>query len=110
MRASPQRGAGASVLVDRVVLARDGYVAVHADGDGAPGPVIGVSPLLAKGTHEKVAVEVGPPLERGETTVWPVLHAEDNGNRTFDYPAADQAVTFGDGGEVVVVPVVVTVG
>jgi hypothetical protein len=98
VEARAQSSGGDEVVVDRVAPKGFGYVEIHADGGGPPGPVIGVSGRLDAGTHDDVSVEVEQPLGTGNTTVWPVLHAEDNGNDSFDYPAAGQPVTFGEGG------------
>ena len=43
MEARAQSSGGGEVVVDRVVLKGPGYVATHAEGGGAPGPVIGVT-------------------------------------------------------------------
>ena len=84
-------------------------MAIHEDGGGAPGKVIGSSALLQTGEHKGVLVTVDPPLPAGKVKVWPVIHMEDNGNERFDYPAADAPASL-EGTGVVVVPIDIAVG
>lgn len=95
--ASPQQSDGTSVTVDRVVLASGpGYVVIYADGGGAPGRRLGVSDLLDTGESDDLMVRLDQALDEG-ATVHAMVHAEDNGNESFDFPAADQPVTLEDG-------------
>jgi uncharacterized cupredoxin-like copper-binding protein len=50
-----QTSNGSTLVVERVTLAEDGFVAVH----GVFGHVIGQSEYLETGTHENVTIEVG---------------------------------------------------
>ena len=91
----PQSGDGRSVLVDRVVLEKRGWLAVHADGGGSPGAVLGTTGPLDPGAHANLAVRLDRRLPDGPARVWPLLHAETNGNDRFDYPVADTPVGYG---------------
>lgn len=98
LAAAPQRGDGSSVLVDRVVLpaGTDGFVGVYADGNGAPGRLLGVSDKLPAGASTSVRVKVSPTL-KGTVELHLILHADDDGNGKFEAPAHDRAVTTAGG-------------
>jgi len=88
--------AASDIVVDEAVTVRDvdlehqGYVAIYDGSSGAPGDLLGVSSLLPAGPHEDVEVELDGPLgDRTEAFV--IVHNEDNGNSSFDAPAADRA-------------------
>jgi hypothetical protein len=105
--AAPQTSNGKVITVDQVSFnGVDGYVAIHANGGGAPGPTIGVSRLLNSGVTSHITIALTKPLPNSGT-VFAILHIEDNHNATFDYPRADKAAT--SNGRVVVVPISVTV-
>jgi len=109
LRVAPQGVVDHALEADDVELDAPGYVAVYRDGGGAPGEQIGSSRLLPAGRHRKVAVRLsakGTPT----ATVWLMLHHEDNGNDTLDFPAADQPVTGDTGVIVVAIPVASTKG
>ena len=108
LAARNQGGNGKSVVVEEVVLqGTNGYVAVHADGDGAPSEVIlGVSALLPAGKYRRVVVDLKSPL-RATTTVFVMLHRQSHGSSTFDYPKADPPIS--EGSTVLTVAVTVAV-
>ncbi|HHC07714.1 MAG TPA: hypothetical protein ENK55_03245, partial [Actinobacteria bacterium] len=56
VEADDQEGDGTAIVVARVELPAPGFIAVHADADGAPGPVIGHSDLLPAGESTDVVV------------------------------------------------------
>lgn len=109
--AEDQTGDGTGVEVASVVLPADGFVVVHADSDGSPGPVIGHSELLPEGESTDVVVTLDEPLE-ATATVWPMAHIDTNVNGDYDFAPPDVTddgpATFEDG-EVAVLPVEVTV-
>jgi hypothetical protein len=95
--ASPQPSDGSSVVLDAVAFAdSDGYAVAYADGGGAPGVQLGVSALLHHGTTQDVTIPLSPPATV-PASVYVILHVEDDGNETFDYPAADQPAQLGSG-------------
>ena len=109
--AADQSGDGTEVTVASVTLPADGFVVVHADADGAPGPVIGHSELLPEGESTDVVVTLDEPLS-DTATVWPMAHIDTNGNGAYDFAPPDVTddgpATFEDG-EVAVLPIEVSV-
>lgn len=83
-----QSGDGTTVVVASVTLPSDGFIAVHADGGGSPGPVIGHSELLAAGESTEVEVVLDEPLT-ADATVFPMAHIDTNGNGTYDFDPPD---------------------
>lgn len=106
MQASDQKTDGTNVVIDRVILrGASGYVAIHPQ-HGEPWPLIGASRLLPEGETRNVVVPLTQPLEQ-DATVFPMLHVEENGNSTFNFPDADLAAEVDD--ELVVFPIEVEV-
>jgi hypothetical protein len=85
-----------NVIVSNVVSPAAGFIAIHADADGLPGPVIGIAPV-SEGTSDSiiVAIDVG-----GATPVLhAVLHNDDNTIGAFEFEriaGADLPVISGD--------------
>jgi hypothetical protein len=108
LAATDQMNDGKSVKVDEAVFTGSkGWVAIHSDAGGAPGPVIGVSKLLDAGTANDVVVTLDKPLT-ASAQVFPMLHLEDNNNTTYDFPNGDAPAKVG--ADVVVLPIKITVG
>ncbi len=106
-----QEGLGLGMIVASVTLPAQGFVAVHADADGAPGPVIGVSKLLAGGTATNVEVIFDEPLE-ASAKVFPMLHIDMDGDGVYTFEPPDNAIDVPglfDSGDVAVVGVDLTV-
>jgi len=77
------------VAVETVTLEAAGYVAVYTDGNGAPGVEAGASKLLPAGSSRSVRIKVSRDLG---PRAWVLIHREDNGNDSFDFPTADQPI------------------
>lgn len=60
------------VVIRTVVMAEGGWVVIHNNNEGAPGPVLGQT-LVSAGTSTNVEVEIS---ETMETSVWPMLHVD----------------------------------
>ena len=106
-----QEGLGLGLLVASVRLPAQGFVAVHADADGAPGPVIGVSKLLAAGTVTDVEVIFDEPLD-ASAMVFPMLHIDMDGDGVYTFEPPDNAIDLPallDSGDIAVVGVDLTV-
>lgn len=101
-----QSGDGTSVTVDSVTISgADGFVVVHADQDGAPGPVLG-HVAIPEGTSTDISVPLDEPLT-ADATVWPMLHVDAGTAGVYEFPGADGPVMAD--GEVVMAPLAFTV-
>ncbi len=109
--ASDQSSDGVTLVADSVTLGAPGFLTVHADADGAPGPIIGFNPtLLPAGEHNDVVVELSEPLTES-SVIWFMPHLDADGDGAYlftaDEPVDGPALTADD--DVAVVPVSVTV-
>jgi hypothetical protein len=106
-----QSGAGATVVITSVMLPAEGFIAIHSDAGGNPGPVIGHSDLLPAGVSTDVIVTLDEPLV-ADTTLWPMVHIDTNRNGTYDFDpptsTEDGPGTFEDG-TVAVLPLAYTI-
>lgn len=82
--ADAQESDGSSIVVASVTLPSQGFIAVHADMDGHPGPVIGHSDLLPAGTSTNVTVTLDEPLT-ASATLWPMVHIDMNSDGVYDF-------------------------
>ncbi|MFV1990837.1 MAG: hypothetical protein ACC652_08885, partial [Acidimicrobiales bacterium] len=82
-----QSSTGATVVASASLPAA-GFIVIHADLDGAPGPVIGHSELLPAGESTDVVIELDAPLEES-ATVWPMAHVDANANGEYDFAPPD---------------------
>ena len=106
IHAANQTSNGKTVMVPEIYLKDKGYLTIHADANGAPGPVLGVTGILSAGEHEDVKVKLDKPLSE-TADVWPMIHVEDNNNTTYDFPNGDQPAKVDD--KVIVVKINVEV-
>ena len=86
------KGSGATVTIASFTLGRDGYVVVHADANGRPGPVIGQTELIEAGTYTNVPVRID--ASRAGDRVHPMLHVDD-GDGVYEFPGPDGPATSG---------------
>ncbi len=70
--ASDQLLEGSTVTIDSVVAQADGWLVIHSDNDGAPGPVLGQTQVSA-GVNQGVAVELSNDVT---SVLWPMLHVD----------------------------------
>lgn len=118
-----------TVTVASVVAQVDGWIVIHSDNDGRPGPVLGASQVSA-GQNSDVVVELS-----GDATnvLWPMLHVDTGAVGEYEFGTvegadgpvvvggtvavtpfwtvpharvADQVVTYGDGMEAMMGPAV----
>jgi hypothetical protein len=78
-----------------VVIETDGWLVIHADADGAPGPVIGQT-LIEAGNSADVVVELD--TEGITPVLWPMLHVDDGEIGVYEFGAvqgADGPVVLG---------------
>jgi hypothetical protein len=73
---------GKEVVVSAVVLGNPGFVVIHEDTNGQPGPVIGYSSLLSTGETKVIKISLNREVKDGER-LYAMLHL-DNGDGKFD--------------------------
>lgn len=82
---------GSSIVVASVTLPSPGFIAVHANSDGAPGPIIGHSDLLPEGTSTDVVVQLDTTMEATDL-LFPMAHIDMDGNGEYEFTPPDDAV------------------
>ncbi|MCH8049123.1 hypothetical protein IH979_00185 [Patescibacteria group bacterium] len=98
---SDQELVGNEVVIDAFDLDQPGYVVIHKDVDGAPGPVIGNSDFIQAGSYKNVRVKFDV-SEAGEG-IFAMLHYDDDGDEEYGFPDEDAPVILE--GNVVVKPI-----
>ena len=74
------------VTMSEVVSGTDGWVVIHEDdGNGAPGPVIGQTMVMA-GTSTDVMVDLGDKVYSGGEKLFPMLHVESPADGEYGFP------------------------
>jgi len=80
------QAAGDIVAVESAVFTKPGYIVIHQDAEGSPGPVIGNSDLLS-GSNQNVSVTLSRASLVGEN-LYAMLHF-DNGDGVYEFPGDD---------------------
>jgi len=93
---SDQSVVDGQVVIDWLFLDKPGYIVIHMDLEGAPGPLIGNSELLS-GSMTSVWVSID--AAQAGTGIFPMLHY-DNGDGVYEFPGPDLPTVF-DGNVVV---------
>jgi plastocyanin len=93
-----------TVTIDRVQSIGPGWIVIHADDAGAPGPVIGHAPV--EDLSENVTVDID--VENATGTLHAMLHEDAGTAGEYEFPGADVPVQVD--GQVVNVPFTVTGG
>lgn len=109
LTADEQDSDGTTVTVSAVDLegVDQGWIAVHSDADGKPGPVIGTA-QVQQGESSDVVVTLDEAVTTG--AVFPMLHVDDNEIGTYEFPQVDGAdLPVMADGEVVVTKVMLNV-
>jgi plastocyanin len=86
-----QSSDGSSIVVASVTLPSPGFIAVHGDGGGSPGPVIGHSSLLPAGESTGVEVALDQPLD-ATGLVFPMAHIDVDGDGEYEFFPPDDTV------------------
>jgi sugar lactone lactonase YvrE len=98
--ADDQVSDGTQVTVAKVVAAQDGWMVIHSDADGKPGPVLGQT-AVAKGTTENVVVMLDQPVTP-DTPLWAMLHVDEGVQGVYEFPGPDVPAEVN--GAIVMVP------
>lgn len=110
LSAADQTSDGTSVRVAAVALTgtQHGWVAVHMDLGGKPGPVVG-EVAVNGGTAANVVVPLAKKISTG--AFWPMLHVDDHVVGTYEFPqVAGADLPVKADGMVVMKKITVTVG
>jgi hypothetical protein len=78
---------GDTVTVDAAQMGSQGWLVIHADNGGAPGPVLGQTPLVA-GVNENVAVALEGDITE---TLFPMLHFDTGEMGVYEFGTVDGA-------------------
>lgn len=98
--ASDQASTDGTVTIDSVSAADPGWIVIHADADGGPGPVIGQSPVIV-GFNPEVAVEIE--LSQATSTLYAMLHLDAGTAGAYEFPG-DDAPVFDSADNIVMTP------
>jgi hypothetical protein len=94
-----------TVVVPGVISDGPGWIVIHADQDGAPGPVIGHS-VVSDGVNTDVSVEID--VNAATETLYAMLHTDSGQIGTYEFPGGDPPVQVE--GNIVVKPFTITGG
>lgn len=85
VEAADQDGDGSTLTVSSVSLegVEQGWIAVHSDVDGKPGPVVGTV-QVEQGESSDVVVELADTVATGD--YWPMLHVDDGEIGAYEFP------------------------
>lgn len=89
-----QTSDGTTITVTQVTAAEPGWLVIHANVEGKPGPVLGQVSVPA-GTTANVVVTLSTPLRETEP-VWAMLHVDAGAVGTYEFPGADSPVLVND--------------
>lgn len=80
---------GDTVVVANVVSPGPGWMVIHADQDGAPGPVVGYAPVV-QGENVDVAVNIDRTM--ATETMYAMLHTDAGQEGVYEFPGDDAPV------------------
>lgn len=82
-----------TVTVTKVNAVVDGWLVIHIEADGKPGPVIGQTQVPA-GESKDVKVTIDPAMATAK--MFAMLHVDEGVKGTYEFPGADAPVKDGD--------------
>jgi plastocyanin len=97
---SDQDASGGTVTIEKVVADQPGWIVIHITEDGAPGPVIGQSPV-PEGRNSNVEVAID--LDLATQQLFAMLHFDAGTEGVYEFPG-DDAPVFDGGGNIVIAP------
>ncbi len=99
--ASDQSAVEGTVTIDLVSAVEPGWIVIHAEADGGPGPVIIGSAPVGVGNNANVTVEID--LDQATETLYAMLHLDLGAAGEYEFPGNDRPV-FDEAGNVVLAP------
>jgi len=104
--ASDQTSDGTSLTVSKVTInGSSGFIAIHQDASGQPGPVVGHI-AIPEGDSTNVVVKLDSKVASG--AYWPMLHLDAGTKGTYEFPGPDGPVKSGS--DIVMKKITLTVG
>jgi hypothetical protein len=104
--ASDQTSDGTSLTVSKVTInGSSGFIAIHQDASGQPGPVVG-HVAIPEGDSSDVVVKLDSKVASG--AYWPMLHLDAGTKGTYEFPGPDGPVKSGS--DIVMKKITLTVG
>lgn len=85
---------GSVVVGDIFSLEGPGWMVIHADEDGKPGPVVGFAPLV-EGQNDDVSVEID--LSLATPVLYAMLHTDAGTTGEYEFPGPDAPVQDAEG-------------
>lgn len=82
-----------TVTIAEATVAGPGWIVIHADAGGKPGPVIGSAPLT-EGVNSNVVVDIDS--DAATPILHAMLHVDDGAVGTFEFPGPDGPVKIDD--------------
>lgn len=83
-----------TVTIEKVVYDQQGWIVIHKEADGKPGPVIGWA-AVQPGENTNVVVTLQESLS-GPTKLFAMLHTDAGTVGEYEFPGADTPVKVGD--------------
>jgi hypothetical protein len=80
-----------SLLIDKVTVTAQSWIAVHVDDDGQPGPMLGYAPV-SKGEQEELSIKIN--WFNATPTLHALLYLDAGEPGRFDDPAEDKPVVI----------------
>lgn len=79
---------GTTLTVESALIDAAGFLVIHADNGGAPGPVLGYTPILV-GNNEDIVIELS--ADGLTETVFPMLHYDTGTAGAYEFGSVDGA-------------------
>ncbi len=98
-----QDASDGTVVIEDVHATEPGWIVIHLNQDGAPGPVIGFAPVEAGENHD-VVVEID--LDQADPKLCAMLHLDAGNHGEYEFPGDDVPIFLGE--DIVNVPFSVT--
>ena len=96
-----------TVTIGEIIADVDGWMVIHAQADGKPGPILGVAPVKA-GENTAVIVKIDPAA--ATEIVYAMLHVDAGVAGEFEFPGGEDGPATDAAGNVVTPPFNITGG
>lgn len=100
---SSQDASSGNILIDEVIAPQLSWVVIHAEDDGTPGPMIGLS-QVKEGINQNISVAIDP--NAATETLYAMVHVDAATLGEFEFPGDD--IPIQTNGSVIMAPFKVT--